>query len=73
MFTEYHISSNELDNRFIESVKSLYPGKKLSIIVEEEKDETAYLLESEANKSMLLAGLEDVKKGNLIKVKLEDL
>ena len=73
MFTEYHISSNELDNRFIESVKSLYPGKKLSIIVEEEKDETAYLLESEANKSMLLAGLEDVKKGNLIKVKLVDL
>ena len=73
MFAEYHISSNELDNRFIESVKSLYPNKNLSIIVEEDLDETEYLLKSPANKDFLINSIKQAEEGNVIKINLSDL
>lgn len=38
-----------------------------------EEDETTYLLKSEANKKHLLKALENVQKGNLIYVDLDDL
>jgi antitoxin YefM len=37
-----------------------------------EEDEAAYLLKSEANKKRLLQGIENVKKGNLIYVDLDE-
>ena len=73
MFTEYHISSNELDSRFIESVKSLYPNKNLSIIIEEELDETEYLLKHPANKAFLISSIKQAEDGNVIKINLSDL
>jgi antitoxin YefM len=38
-----------------------------------EEDETTYLLKSEANKKHLLKALDNVKKGNLIEVNIDDL
>lgn len=37
-----------------------------------EEDETTYLMKSEANKKHLLTALENVKKGNLIHVDLDE-
>ncbi|BAT55141.1 hypothetical protein NOS3756_41200 [Nostoc sp. NIES-3756] len=38
----------------------------------QEEDETAYLLKSEANKKRLLESVENVEKGNLIYVDLDE-
>lgn len=44
------------------------------VLVEQanEEDETTYLLKSEANKKHLIAALENVNKGNLIYVDLDE-
>jgi PHD/YefM family antitoxin component YafN of YafNO toxin-antitoxin module len=36
-------------------------------------DETEYLLSSEANREHLLASIEEVKKGNVVEVNLDEL
>ena len=73
MQTVYHLEANELDNRFIESLKALFAGQTLEIIVSA-VDETEYLLRSNANKERLLRAVEWVESGReLIEVDLDSL
>jgi antitoxin YefM len=73
MHTTYRLNANELDEKFIESLKALFKDRDIEIIVNE-VDETAYLLRSEANKERLLKALENVEKGeNLVEVQIGDL
>ena len=44
MYTSFHLKANELNEDFLKSVKALFKSKRISIIVEEELDETEYLL-----------------------------
>ncbi|GIK59113.1 MAG: hypothetical protein HND39_04675 [Ignavibacteriota bacterium] len=75
MNTIFQINSDDLDNRFIESIKALFKNKKLIISVTEDIDETAYLLQSEKNAKRLFEALEDIKRNkNLVSIKsIEDL
>ncbi|MBC8204602.1 hypothetical protein ISS30_09800 [bacterium] len=76
MYTTYRLNANDLDSRFIKSVKAQFKDKEIEIVVSEcaECDETEYLMKSEANKKRLLESLKNVKEGkNLITVDLEDL
>ena len=75
MNTIFQINSDDLDNRFIESIKTLFKNKKLIISITEDIDETAYLLQSEDNAKRLFEALEDVKRNkNLVSVNsIEDL
>jgi hypothetical protein len=69
MYTEFHIKPEEIDEKFIQKIKSLFKkSKKVSIVVEDEPDETEYLLRSEANRKMLKKSAKEAKKGKLIKV-----
>ena len=61
MNTIFQINSDDLDNRFIESIKALFKNKKLIISVVEDTDETAYLLQSEKNAQRLFKALDDIK------------
>jgi antitoxin YefM len=73
MQTVYHLRTNELDDQFLESLKTLFKGKTIEIIVSE-VDETAYLLHSEANRERLLRAIEHVNNGaDLIEVELDSL
>lgn len=69
MNTIFQINSDDLDNRFIKSIKALFKNKKLIISVTEDIDETAYLLQSENNAKRLFEALEDIKSNkNLVTV-----
>jgi len=68
MNTTYHLAANELTVDILAALKKLYKGKKISITVEEEMDETEYLLKSEANKKMLLESIKQAENGELISV-----
>lgn len=63
MQTVYRLNSAELDNRFLEALKTLFQDKEIEIVVTE-IDETAYLFQSEANKQRLLSAIQNVRQGN---------
>ncbi len=69
MNTIFQINSDELDSRFIESIKALFKSKRLIISVSEDIDETAYLMQSKNNAKKLIDALEEIKQNkNLITV-----
>ncbi len=73
MYTTYRLNADELDERFIQSLKALFEGRDIEITVSE-VDETAYLFQSEANREKLLNAVENVAKGeNLVEVQIGDL
>ncbi len=73
MHTVYHLRTDELDNQFLEALKTLFKDKTIEIVVTE-VDETVYVLRSEANKEQLLQAIEHVNNGeNLIEVALDAL
>lgn len=53
MTTIYHLTADEITPDFLKSLKTLYKGLSISITVEENIDETEYLLSSPANRKML--------------------
>jgi hypothetical protein len=64
---------DELNSSFIDRLKALFinSSSRLTIVVEDEEDETEYLLKSEINKSILLKSLDNARKGNTIMPDLE--
>lgn len=70
MYTEIHIKADELDESFLKSIRSMFKKKKISIIVEEEMDETEYLLRSDANRKMLMQSIRQAEKGEVVSVNI---
>ena len=78
MYTIYRLHADELDQRFLDTVKRQFEDREIEIVVSEAvesaEDETAYLLRSPANRERLLRALENVAQGrNLEVVDLSDL
>ena len=77
MYTLYKLNADELDSRFLESLKAQFQHKLIEISVceaeESSEDETAYLLKSPANRDHLLAAIANVEAGdNLVSVDIAD-
>ena len=64
MQTTYYLNTAELDTNFLDSLKNLFPNKKIEITVVESSDETDYLFENPANKDHLVKAAENVNSGN---------
>ncbi len=73
MYTTFHIKAIDLDESFLKKLKRMFGKKNISIIVEEELDETEYLLSREANRKMLDKSLKEAKAGKLTKVNIDKL
>lgn len=72
MQTSYRLNARDLDQHFLESLKTLFQDKEIEIVVYE-VDETAYLSKSEVNRRRLLQAIENVENGtNLIEVNFEE-
>ncbi|HEX8844929.1 MAG TPA: hypothetical protein VF791_09815 [Pyrinomonadaceae bacterium] len=56
----YRVKADELDQRFLDALKELFKDKEIEIAVYE-RDETAYLLRSPANREHLLRAVADVE------------
>ncbi len=59
MYTIYHVNADELDNRFLEALKTAFRNKQIEIAVCD-ADETDYLLRAPANRKRLLKAVADV-------------
>ncbi|MCP4659128.1 MAG: hypothetical protein GY856_27275 [bacterium] len=78
MYANYRMNVNELDDRFLETLRTMFRDREIEIsvseAVESEEDETAYLLRSAANREHLLEALDDVAHGrNLVTVDPDEL
>ena len=77
MFMTYRMKTEELDSRFLRTLKAMFKDKEIEIVVceaaQSEEDETTYLLKSQANRDRLLRAIENVAHGrNLVTIPFEE-
>lgn len=61
----YHVKADELDQSFLDALKAMFKDREIEITVYE-RDETAYLLRSPANRERLLRAIADVESSQNI-------
>ena len=65
----YHLSSAaDINADILNAIKAAFKGKPIVLTVEEEPDETAFLLANPSNKAILLQSIEEDKQGQSISV-----
>ncbi|AQG79041.1 hypothetical protein [Spirosoma montaniterrae] len=63
------LNLDELNSGLIDQLKALFKGtqqQRVTIVVDDEIDETDYLLQSPANRERLLQSLENARRGNFV-------
>ena len=66
METIYQVNADDLNEDFLEGLKTSFKHKEIEIVVYE-RDETAYLLRSPANRDRLLKAVSDIEQNrNLV-------
>ena len=65
MQTIFRMNADELDQNFLESLKTLFKNKEIEITVSE-RDETKYLLRSPANRQRLLRAVREIEESRNI-------
>lgn len=71
MHTTFHINANELNSNFLNAFKMIFKSKRIAITIEEEQDETEYLLSSPANRKLLEKSLKNADTGKLVEVNID--
>lgn len=67
MQTIYQVNADDLNEDFLEGLRTTFKHKEIEIVVYE-RDETAYLLRSPANRARLLEAIGDVEQNRNIVV-----
>lgn len=73
MYTTYHLQSAEdITSDVVEAIKSAFKSKPIKLTVEEDNDETAFLLANPGNKAVLMASIEEDRRGEAIAVTITE-
>lgn len=67
METIYQLNADDLNEDFLEGLKASFKHKEIEIVVYE-RDETAYLLRSPANREHLLDAIADIEQNRNVVV-----
>ena len=67
METIYQLNADDLNEDFLEGLKASFKHKEIEIVVYE-RDETAYLLRSPANRDRLVKALADIEQNRNVVV-----
>lgn len=73
MTTTYRISPDELNDDFLQKLKNTFGRKQLLITVEEDEDETFFLLSTKENRDKFKQSLKELKEGDLVSVTFDEL
>lgn len=73
MTATYHISTDELNNEFLQKLKKTFGKKQLLITVEEDEDDTFNLLSTKENRDKFKQSIKELNSGEILTVSLEDL
>lgn len=66
MITTIQTEADKIDNQFLEAIKTLFKNKRIKVTIEDEIDETEYLLNNESNKEFLLRSIKQAETGTHI-------
>ncbi len=73
MYATYHFkSAAEINSDIVEAIKAAFKGKPIVITVEEEMNETAWLLSDPGNAAMLRHSIEQDRNGASVAVTIPD-
>ena len=73
MTTTYHISTDELNEEFLQNLKQSFGKKQLLITVEEDTDDTFFLLSTDDNRNKFKRSLKELNAGEVVSVSFDDL
>jgi hypothetical protein len=69
MYTIFHFkSAEEINTDIVDAIKLAFKSKPVTITVEEESDETAFLLANSKNREILMESIAHYKKNELISI-----
>jgi antitoxin YefM len=73
MTTTYRLNTKELSDEILKSIKEAFKDRDIEITVTDLRDETEYLLSTEANKKHLYRSIEELEKGSGTPMSLAEL
>lgn len=78
MQTTYRLDASELNEKFVESIRALFAGKRIAVsvsdeVAETEMDETEYLMKEPANREHLLRSIRDLDEGKGVRMSMDEL
>jgi|694.fasta_scaffold120916_3 hypothetical protein len=69
MYTKFHFrSAEEINSDMLKAIKAAFKSKPVTITVEEDHDETAFLLSNPKNREKLLKSIAQHKTGELVDI-----
>ncbi len=71
MTATYSLTKAELNADFIESIKKTFKTNKITILVEEELDETEIILTDTERLKILNKSIAQLRAGNVVKIDLD--
>jgi len=71
MQATFELDMKELNNEFLLFLKKQFKNAKLKLIIKE--DETEYLMKNKANKEFLLNSINEIERGDIKKISIDEI